>query len=176
MLVHEPNALTTQLAAEPDLLLLARPSLVMRLTALWEQGGQRSAFWQVALALGDGQLTDPVRLVAPSVIVDLIADADDLAELIALARSDQAASDPAGSLLVEIVSALIASGEDGRPLRRADVPLWARVPAMIGEGERAPTLVALRMLVWALWREVEAAPAPVSHAPDADSTAHEGAG
>lgn len=173
VLEPEADALTAQLAADPDLLLLARPSLVMRLTALWEQGAPRAAFWQVALALTDAQLTDPVRLVAPSVIVDLIADPDDLTGLITLARSDETVSQAATALLAETVSALFAAGDDARPLRRADVELWARVAAMTGEGDSEPALAALRMLVWALWREAEAASATGPPAPEANLEAHE---
>ncbi len=72
------GALVRELDADPSLPLIARPSLDMLLDHLWEY--QRSAFWQVCLALAGsshliGALSVAVRLLS------LVADPHDLSPL-----------------------------------------------------------------------------------------------
>jgi hypothetical protein len=155
VLCHEADALTQQLGQSPDLLLLARPALVMKLTALWERGGDHADFWETALALADPANDDLVRLVAPAVVVDLVEQPEDLAAIVACARSSDAEGGLALRLLEEVVQALLAAGVDTRPLRDADIGLWARVAAMTCQGPGGPALEPLRMLVWALSREAD---------------------
>lgn len=160
VLAHAPGDLARQLAESPDLVLLARPALVMALSDLWDRSDGRDQFWQTAMALADVQMDDPVRLVAPAVIVDLVEQADDLAALIAKSGSMDADAQRAQELLAEIVRALVAAGPDTRPLANTDVGLWAKIAQQLSRDVQPAVLEALHTLVWALWREAESPTTP----------------
>lgn len=170
-LPRDPAELAERLSDTPDTILLARPALVMRLAALWELNEERRSFWQCALALADDTLADPVRLVAPSVVVELLERPEQMHPLVQAARDD---STPAArSLLREITSALLAQGSDGRPLEHADANLWAGVAALIAEGPVEGMLEPLHRLVWALWRETDQQEGPPAAAPAPPHSADE---
>jgi hypothetical protein len=107
------DALAAQLAADPDLLLLARPSLEMLLRHVWGSGPDRAPFWELAGALvrEDG-IASIGRVIAPTVAATLVRSAEDLGPLLAALR---AGPDPvAEDLLRHLVAA--AAGEEPSPI------------------------------------------------------------
>jgi hypothetical protein len=107
------DALAVQLAADPDLLLLARPSLEMHLRHIWESGPDRMPFWKLAgdLVREDGVVSIG-RVIAPTVAATLIRTAEDMEPLLAALRAgpDRVAEE----LLQHLVAA--AAGEEPIPI------------------------------------------------------------
>jgi hypothetical protein len=107
------GTLAAQLAADPDLLLLARPSLEMHLRHVWESGVDRAPFWELAGDLvRENGIASIGRVIAPTVAATLVRSAGDLGPLLAALR---AGPDPvAEDLLRHLVAA--AAGEEPSPI------------------------------------------------------------
>jgi hypothetical protein len=158
ILADEPERLAGQLASEPDLPLLARPRLVMRLEDLWTRDNGGEAFWALALLLADDAHGVITRLAAPSVVAQQLDTFDELAVLLArIEGPDEQQRAAAGRLTYEVVAARIAAGPDTRPLSTATpdaLEAWAQLAAHLAD--RDPGGAAANWLLWALWREAAA--------------------
>ena len=155
VLADEPERLAAQLASEPDLPLLARPSLVMRLEDLWARDDGGAAFWALALLLADDAQGVISRLAAPAVVAQHLETYDELAGLLdRLEAPDEEQRAAADRLTYELVAARIAAGPDSRPLSTATpeaLEAWAKLAAHLAN--REPGGSAANWLLWALWRE-----------------------
>jgi hypothetical protein len=158
ILADEPERLAARLASEPDLPLLARPSLAMRLEDLWTRDEGGAAFWTLALLLADDAQGVITRLAAPAVVAQQLDTFDELAGLLArLDGPDEQQRAAAGRLAYEVVAARIAAGPDTRPLLTATpdaLEAWAQLAANLAD--RDPASSAANWLLWALWREAGA--------------------
>lgn len=107
------DPVAAQLAADPDLLLLARPSLEMHLRYVWESEPDRAPFWKLAGDLAREEDVPSIgRVIAPTVAATLIRSVDDLGSLLTSLR---VAPDPgAEELLRHLVAA--AAGEEPSPV------------------------------------------------------------
>lgn len=98
LLLRDPGQLLERLAADPPLLLRARPSIELHMRWLWNQDSRRRAFWRETLSLAASEdIGELPKTVAPAVVVDLartLADFDHL--LAALDRNDPAANNVLG--------------------------------------------------------------------------------
>jgi hypothetical protein len=153
-----PRALAESLRGAPDLLLLVRPSLELRLADLWAQEGDRASFWVTALLLGEEVQGILAQLVAPAIVAANVQHFDDLAPLLhALSDSGEAAS--AVRLLDEIVGAVVAAGPDLRPLSAyspAAQAAWAQLAVWLARQTGLADTRPANRLLWALWREADA--------------------
>jgi len=154
-LAQESAELSEQLREAPDLLFVARPSLVLRLEELWTRPDGTDAFWDCALRLADPSQGIVTQLVAPAVAATHLNMIGQLAPL--LHRLDAADEDErmaAGRLLHEVVAARMAAGPADRPLSTATpgtLQAWAQLAATLAD--RAGSESAAAWLLWALWRE-----------------------
>jgi hypothetical protein len=107
------DALVAQLAADPDLLLLAQPSLEMHLRHVWESESDRAPFWELAGSLvREDEIASIGHVIAPTVAATLTRSAEDLGPLLAALR---AGPDPvAEDLLRHLVAA--AASEEPSPI------------------------------------------------------------
>jgi hypothetical protein len=155
ILADDPERLAAQLASEPDLPILARPSLVMLLEDLWAREDGRAAFWTLALLLADDAQGVITRLAAPAVVAQHLETFDELAGLhVRLEGPNDQQRAVAGRLTYELVAARIAAGPDSRPLSMATpeaLEAWAQLGAYLAD--REPGGSAANWLLWALWRE-----------------------
>ena len=141
-----------RLSALEELILLARPSLVMTFASAWSSDTTRTTFWDLALRLSDDEVPAPARLVGPAVAVDLIGSVGDLHPLLAaLDRADPRAP----FVLRHLVGARAATGLPNRPLAGSSLGVWAEVATALAERVQTDTAYAVRMLVWGLTSEYE---------------------
>lgn len=153
-----PRALAESLSDAPDLLLLVRPSLELRLADLWAQEGDRASFWVTALLLGEEVQGILAQLVAPAIVAANVQHFDDLSPLLqALSERPDTAS--ALRLLDEIVGAVVAAGPDLRPLSGyspAAQAAWAQLAVWLAAQPDFADTRPATWLLWALWREADA--------------------
>lgn len=153
LLAGTPSEVAARLVANQDLVLLARPSLVLTFAATWDEGVTRQAFWDLAVRLADSDIPGIARLVGPAVAVDEAGRLDDFADL--LQRVDREES-CAAFVLAHVVGARVALGLPSRPLAgREDLPLWSDLARAISSRVSMETSYALRLLVWGLSTEYE---------------------
>ena len=149
------SGLADQLRHTPEVLLLVRPSLVLRLEDVWARGAGDEEFWRCALLLSDEAQGVITRLVAPAVAAANLETIEELAVL--LERVDGSAEPEAlaaAQLLYEVVAARMAAGPSGRPLSSAApdaLAMWAELASRLVD--QPLTRNAGRWLLWALWRE-----------------------
>lgn len=150
--------LADQLQAAPDLLLIARPSLAMRLEDLWARDDGGVQFWDLALRLAVDSQVVITRLVAPAVVAENLDAFDQLSPVLAeLDVPHEERRTAARRLLYEIVAARMAAGPESRPLVASTPPAletWAQLAADLSD--RAGNDGAAAWLLWALWREAVA--------------------
>jgi hypothetical protein len=147
LLAGEPDAVAHRLAEREELVLLARPGLVLTLIAAWESNAGRAAFWQLAGRLAREDVPTTARLVAPAVAVEQAHTLDDLRPLLqALDRDNE---EPA-FLLRHLVGARAAMGQQTRPLADADLGLWAELARELADRLSPKTVYPARLLVWGL--------------------------
>ncbi|MDA0167531.1 ATP-binding protein [Solirubrobacter taibaiensis] len=158
ILAEDSEGLAAQLASEPDLPLLARPSLVMRLEDLWARDDEREEFWTLALLLADDTQGVIARLAAPAVVAQQLDTFDQLAGLLArLVDPVEQRRAAADRLTYEVVAARIAAGPDTRPLSTVTpnaLEAWAKLAAHLAH--RDPGGAAANWLALALWQEAGA--------------------
>ncbi len=153
LLSGTPDEIVACLVASDELVLLARPSLVLTLAAEWAAEPGRTAFWTLALRLAEPEVPGTARIVAPAVAVEEArAPGDFLPLLEALDQGDARAS----FLLAHAVGARTAVGVPSRPLMgREDLPLWSELASALGTRIREEVAYPLRLLVWGLWAEYD---------------------
>lgn len=107
ILPQTPDQLVQRLSAEPDLVLVIRPSLTMLLQRLWND--DRNRFWEVAFKLVSiPALPEVGKLIAPTVVSGMATDVSDLDPLYeALASAENQRKESAQQILRHIVGALL---------------------------------------------------------------------
>lgn len=151
VLSGEPEDIAARLAASDDLILLARPSLVLTLVSVWDADPTRTSFWDLALRLASDDVRVAAGLVAPAVFVEHAAKLADAQRLLrSLGRDDRAAL-----VLRHVVGAVAATGLPSRPLANADLHLWARIAEQLASRLSANTVYPVRILTWGLTADID---------------------
>jgi CHAT domain-containing protein/HEAT repeat protein len=153
LLIGDPDEVASTLSANEDLVLLARPSLVLRLGAEWAADPTRRAFWELALRLAGSDVPVGARIAAPALAIDEARDLADFAPLLDVLWRGE---DLARFVLAHTVGARTTIGQQSRPLAgRDDLDLWAAIARELGAHVRVQVAYPLRLLVWGLWAEEE---------------------
>src|SRR6266536_2773875 len=127
----EPLRLITCLDADPALPLVARPSLDLLFDELWELGGDRAEFWQLAIALAGSSHLLASLAAGPSV--------EDLQPLTAACTSAAAAQRAAGYALVGQVVGVAGATVTSDPQVAAAAPGLSRLAAALAHDARTTT-------------------------------------
>jgi hypothetical protein len=116
LLPDDAPALVERLRADPDFVVVARPSVVMHFHELWEAGVSRAAFWNCTLGvLRSDHIPQVGKLLAPAVAVELARSLDDLLPLCeALESADVGLKEAGQAAFGHMVGALLEGrGEMG---------------------------------------------------------------
>ena len=141
-----------RLESSQDFVLLARPSIVLRLVSAMHADGSWQEFWALALRLAAEPMPVLARLIAPAVAVEQISEAAQLQPLLEAVRQDEPT---AVFLLRHLVSALTAFGSPGRPLPGAELDPWSELADCLAHEVTTGTVYPLRLLVWGMTMELE---------------------
>lgn len=150
LLAGEPDDIAGQLADSEELVLLARPSLVLTLVSTWDADQTRSTFWNLVLRLGADDVPGPARLVGPTVAADRLVD---LAEAASLVAAIDRGHPQAAFVLRHVVGARAAAGLPTRPLAGGDLKFWTQLAVEISGRITHETAYPLRLLVWGMSSE-----------------------
>ena len=157
LLGGDANAVIERLGSSDEFILLARPSLALRLTSEWEAGPDREAFWRLALELVTEVVPQIAQLVPPAVAVERAANIADFNGLLeAFDRGDPRAP----FLLRHVIGARAAMGLPSEPLAGADLRLWSDLALLLGDRVTESIEYPLRLLVWGLSNAREQLDAP----------------
>lgn len=103
----EPAELARVLAHDPDLILMVRPSIVMRFQQLWDT--DRDTFWSVLFGLcGDTQIPPVGKVIGAAVLAEsarILQDFDPLVKTLSSAGSERAAAETVFRHLVGAITA-----------------------------------------------------------------------
>jgi hypothetical protein len=152
LLAGDEEQIAERLERSQDFVLLARPSIVLRLLSAMHADGSWREFWVLALRLAVEPVPVLARLIAPAVAVEQISEAAQLQPLLNAVQRDEPT---AVFLLRHLVSALTAFGSPGRPLAGADLDPWSELAERLAHEVTAGTSYPLRLLVWGLTMEFE---------------------
>lgn len=153
LLSGAPDEIADRLAASEELVLLARPSLVLTLAAEWAADPERQAFWTLALRLAQTEMPVAARIVPPAVAIDHARVPRDLRPLLAALDGGDAR---APFLLTHLTGARTTLGAPARPLAgRDDLALWSDLARELGNRARGDIAYPLRLLVWGLHADYE---------------------
>ena len=148
------DALRERLGAQPELALLARPSLTLH--AQWRWQHDRVEFWTLVFSLlGDERIPLLARLVGPAVASDAHSAADLQPVLDAFDAGSETTHEAHREVLRHLIGAVLASGEPNRPFSTARTEVWAPFLLALVARLRADTAVAARILTWGLHLERE---------------------
>ena len=149
LLAGGPEEVAAKLVAHEDLVLLARPSLMLTLAREWAADDTRSRFWNLALFLASPEVPVGGRIAAPATAIDEARSLSDLQPLVAALDREEPL---AAFLLGHTVGARITLGTPGQPLAgRDDLELWADFAGELSVRITDATAYPLRLLVWGLW-------------------------
>ena len=143
--------LVERLREQPDLALIARPSLTLHFQWLWQNA--RHAYWDLTLQIAaEPSLRLLARLVGPAVAAEAASSLEDLDPLITAFEMGGETRTRAREVLRHLIGARIAAGVDSHPLQGAPTRVWsrfaARLTALLGD-----TVDAVRILAWGLGQE-----------------------
>ncbi|MEW5925911.1 MAG: hypothetical protein AB1941_00355 [Gemmatimonadota bacterium] len=152
LLRRRPQRLAELLAADPAMVLLARPSLVMHFHYAWDSGasdGARRPFWEVVLAAsGTAGIPEIGKLVGPSTAAASACSLGEFEPLLeALTAVDEGTREAAENAFTHMVGSLIAARETGSSPVEARVDVWCaltkRVSRRLQEGTAYPVRALL---------------------------------
>jgi hypothetical protein len=153
LLSGTPDEIAARLTASEQLVLLARPSLVLTLAAEWAADPSRRTFWTLALRLTESEVPGAARIVAPTVAAD---EARSLADFLPLLEAIDQRSTQAPFLLSHTVGARTALGVPSHPLAgRDDLSLWSDLARALSARVSWEIAYPMRLLVWGLWAEYD---------------------
>ncbi len=152
LLAGSEEQIAERLENSQDFVLLARPSVVLRLMSAIHEDDSWRRFWLLALRLAAEPVPVLARLIAPAVAAEQISDAAQLRPLLESVHRNEPA---AMFLLRHLVSALTALGRPGRPLAGAELEPWSEIADRLADDVTTSSAYPLRLLVWGLTMELE---------------------
>jgi hypothetical protein len=110
LVLREPPPLASQLASDPDLAVIARPSMTLHFQHLWRLDTARTQFWGNVFEIEKHRVAPAIaKVVGPAVAADMTAapsDIDLLCQQVSVKGQDQQAAE---STLMRLVRCLIAT-------------------------------------------------------------------
>jgi hypothetical protein len=141
------DRLAAALAADPDLILFARPSLDLHYRHLWESDASRARFWETCLvtATTDG-VPEIARIIAPAVAAELLGVTADAEPLLLALRSEEA--EPRASakqMLRHLIGAAVGSNPTAT-MRSAEArAAWAGLAAELARQDLNKRVIAFSL-------------------------------
>ena len=140
-----PEKLAQALRANPDLLLVARPSLDMHLRRLWDADANRAAFWNAVLAIADDKLVSEVgQIVGATITADSATSLNDFKPLL-----DAASHPPGRAAAARALRHIVESHREmyGRSPHKTTATPWpSLIDAVVGLGHDELCLCVLPLL------------------------------
>lgn len=121
------TAISERLAEDPQLILFARPSLVMHFQHLWDSDSERRSFWEATLdAASNPRVRETAKLVGPGVAAERAESISDLEPLLEARESaDPDRRNAADATLLQLVRSLLPGAGGQRPISGPDAGPWA---------------------------------------------------
>ena len=147
-----PQTVVQRTRANPEMLLVVRPSYDVHCRYLWEQTSDRHPFWELAIDLaGQADLPAIGVVIAPGVAAQLIESLADVQPLLlALDASNPARRTAAQDVLQHLIGAALAVGAFGLSIPIDRRVVWAEIAAALAATLRVETAFAVRNLLMEL--------------------------
>jgi hypothetical protein len=142
-----------RLAAQPELVLAIRPSLLLHFEHMWFADSGRQRFWQLVFSVIETEgIPEIGKLIGPGVAAELATRVEDFEPLLALLNDPAGhGCDVAGSALAHVVGALVArSPESGRPLVGEGAGPWCELLERVSRVLTASVEYPVRVLLSAV--------------------------
>lgn len=141
------DRLAAALAADPDLILFARPSFDLHYRYLWESDGLRARFWETCLvtAATDG-VPEIARIIGPVVAADLLVstvDAEPLLSALGAVEAERRAS--AEQMLRHLIGAAISSDSTATMRSKEARVAWTGLAAELARQDLDNRVVAFSL-------------------------------
>ena len=145
-----PTAVSHEISADPDLVLIVRPSLVLHFHYCWSLDSQdRARFWALVLEIGrSGSIPEVGKLIGPSVAADLARTPTDTERLLD-ATENPALQRQASHVLQHLVGALVIH-QTQRPLTGTHAGPWSTIAERVSRTVNEHTAYSLRLLATTL--------------------------
>jgi len=153
----QPDELAQKLSDDPELVIVARPSIVLHYEYLWQLDSDHARFWQTALRLSkaDG-IPATGQLIGPSVGARLAGDIDDIRPLVAALDSPQTSlQNAAEKTLRHFIGSALTEGVGAAAENAGSTALWTALLEHLSQSFREPIAYSARPLLHDLCERVE---------------------
>lgn len=141
-----PDELASRVENDPDVIMMIRPSIVMRFQELWYDSDSRHNFWIYLLGItGNTALPEIVKVIGPQVVTELTPTLADLGPI--LSAIDQG-TPPALQAFQHIVGALLGGPHDA--LFGKSLLTWCLLLESASTNFKLQSAVSAAYLLWAL--------------------------
>ncbi|HEY0468944.1 MAG TPA: hypothetical protein VGC79_32350 [Polyangiaceae bacterium] len=148
----EHEALAELLISDPELLIVARPSLEMAIHRSWRADANRKPFWKAVLRMcGDNRMRAVGKIIGPALATvesTVWADVEPLGE--ALRSADAAIAAAADAALGYLVGALLAGSRGAHPIAGNGAGPWVELAEFTSSLDRSTPINCARRLLVAL--------------------------
>jgi hypothetical protein len=147
-----PQTMLLRTQANPELLLVVRPSYDVHFRYLWERGTDRQPFWDAAIDVAEQPELPAIGVViGPGVGAQLVESLADLAPLRRVVEAGPEARQLAAqAVLQHLVGARLAAGELGRSIPAGRRLVWSEIAAALTVSLRVQTAYPVRNLLMEL--------------------------
>lgn len=144
-----PEALVGRLATDPELVLMVRPSVLLRFRHLWMLDRSHEQFWDLVFRIISTEALPEIgKLIGPSVAGDMGKQLLDLEILCtALESSDERTRTAAEQALRHLVGSLLAAPSDRLPLAGSGAGPWSDLLERVSRSLRTPLAYSVRPLL-----------------------------
>ena len=152
-----PQTVVQRTRANPELLLVIRPSYDLHFRYLWERSSDRQLFWDLAIDMaGQADLPAIGVVIAPGVAAQLIESLADVESLLtALDATDTARQTAAHDVLQHLVGARLAAGAFGASIPNDRRLVWTEIAAALAARLCIRTAFSVRNLLMELCEKPE---------------------
>jgi len=144
-----PETLLARLTSDPELVIFARPSLLLHFQHLWAVDPSRQPFWQlVFVVIQVNRIPEIGKLIGPAVAADLARALTDLDPLcIAIDSADQQTRAVADQVLRHLIGSLVAATPAEQSLTGANAGPWCDLLDRVSQRLREPLPYTIRPLL-----------------------------
>ncbi len=149
---HDPDALSDQLATDPQLLIVIRPSLELAFQRSWAKDPTRRLFWRLALRVcQDSRIREVGKIIGPGIAAQEAGTWIELQPLAdALQSFDEGVSASADAALGYVVGSVVPRPYGGRPIAGTGAGPWAELAEFAASLARIEPRQRARQLLYAI--------------------------